>query len=195
MLLAALGVALVMLTIDETGVAVGFRGSLEVFYAADAALDLAVQELVRETDWSLVLTGLAEGSLGDRGSGSLPDGTPVAIDDWTAALQAETDSLYSGAPDRPVWQVYLYGPLACLVDEGSIATRAFVAVWVGDDAGDGDGDPAGDGNGAITVRAEAFGDAGAHKAIEATLRRRRVPDPDGGPDTIVTRLVSWREIR
>jgi hypothetical protein len=58
----------------------------------------------------------------------------------------------------------------------------YVAVWAADDEADGDGQPNRDANGAITLRAEAYGVRGAYQVVLATVRQR----PHG------TEIVSWR---
>ena len=57
MLLSALGLSLTMVTSTEERVADAYLSGSETFYAADAAFELAVQELALVPDWSRVLDG------------------------------------------------------------------------------------------------------------------------------------------
>ena len=56
-LLSALGLSLTMVTATEERVAHSYLSGSESFYAADAALELAVKELALQPDWSRVLEG------------------------------------------------------------------------------------------------------------------------------------------
>jgi hypothetical protein len=89
--------------------------------------------------------------------------------------------------NNPVWRVFAFGWLG---------PATYVIAWVGDDSAETDGDPSTDGGGPanpgggiLAVRAEAFGAGGAHKILEATVRREV-----GGVGTPVVRVLSWQEI-
>jgi hypothetical protein len=56
---------------------------------------------------------------------------------------------------------------------------------VADDPSEADGDPFLDTNGRLTLRSEAFGPAGAHAAVEATVV---LADAD-------LRILAWRVLR
>ena len=68
----------------------------------------------------------------------------------------------------------------------------YLAVWIADDSADCDNDPNIDGGapvaphasnsgaGVLTLRAEAFGPAGTHRVIEATIARTAGTDPERG---------------
>jgi hypothetical protein len=58
-----------------------------------------------------------------------------------------------------------------MLPTGTINSNMYVVVWVGDDPSENDGDPQKDVNGVLTLRAEAFGPAGANKMIEVTVAR------------------------
>ncbi|MBI1872557.1 MAG: hypothetical protein HYS05_01550, partial [Acidobacteria bacterium] len=57
LLLSALGLTLVMATSTETMIAANYRGGTEGLYAADAAVERAMQDLLTIQDWNRVLTG------------------------------------------------------------------------------------------------------------------------------------------
>ncbi len=52
-LLSALGLSLAMIVDTETRISGQFAGGREVLYAADAAIEIAAQELVGVGDWNL----------------------------------------------------------------------------------------------------------------------------------------------
>ena len=54
-LLTALGSALTLATIAETAVAANYRDATETFYAAEGAVEFAMQELAAVSDWRAVV--------------------------------------------------------------------------------------------------------------------------------------------
>ena len=83
--------------------------------------------------------------------------------------------------NNPRFRLYAWGSVNDLLLTGTVNSPYYVAVWVADDAAENDdnpnrdGDPpnngaaANTGKGVLTLRAEAFGSAGAHHVIEATI--------------------------
>ena len=59
LLMMALGLALVLTISSETLIATSFRNNGEAFYAADAVLERAMDDLVGLPDWNAPLNGLA----------------------------------------------------------------------------------------------------------------------------------------
>jgi hypothetical protein len=180
MLVSALGVALVLTTATETFISANYRGAQEVLYAADAGLERSIQDLLQETNWNGVLAGTNKSSFTDAGGARLPDGSPVDLDSMTAVLQGDSDATYGNVPNRPIWRIYSHAPLDALLATGTISTRAYVLVWVGDDPAETDGDPSIDSNGIVFMRAEAFGQNGGRKIVEATVRRNSIVAGDEG---------------
>jgi PilX N-terminal len=194
LLLLALGLMLVLNTAAETLIAGHFRRGVEAFYAADAGLERAMDDLARATDWSDVLGGLEHSAFVDgscSGARALSDGSAIDLTNATnllncghagACTPAEMDASTAARPwgaNNPRWRVYACGPLSAMTDAGTINSNLYVAVWTGND-------PANPGNERLNVHAEAFGPGGAHRVLEATVARRE----DGG-----VRLVAWRELR
>lgn len=162
-MLLALSMGLVILTNVESAVSGNFRRSGEVLQAADAGVEIAISRL-SVADWSGILTG-AEPPC------TSPEGAPVA----------PTGFYPTGrwGPNSPIWRLYL-----CL-RPGPAASPSTVAIWLADDATESDNDPFLDTNGLVTVRAEAFGAAGSHAAIEASVAQ----------GTAGLRILSWRALR
>jgi hypothetical protein len=186
-LLGALGVSLLMLADTELRIASNDGASVEAFYAADAALERAVQELATLPAWSAVLTGVAKSSFSEpTTSPVLPSGRTVDLVSVTAALQAAWDAGGSQGANTPVWRLFAWGPLARLASPGWIESRVYVAVWIADDSSETDGNPGADTNGVVFVHAEAFGVGGARRMVEATVER---VSPG------VVRVLSWKEVR
>ncbi|HZL95861.1 MAG TPA: pilus assembly PilX N-terminal domain-containing protein, partial [Vicinamibacterales bacterium] len=71
-LLSALGLSLTMVTATEVRVAHSYSSASESFYAADAALELAVNELALQPDWNHVLDGTVTSSFVDAAESSRP---------------------------------------------------------------------------------------------------------------------------
>ena len=58
-----------------------------------------------------------------------------------------------------------------------------------------DGDPSRDSNGALLLRAEAFGIRGGWRAVEATLAATPVRDETGAAIASAVAVIAWREAR
>ena len=187
LLLSALGTSLAVVMNTELRAAANYGSSREALYAADGAIEIASHELLAVADVNALLAGRVLSAFVDgppAGSRHLGDGTDVDLNQVTAA--ANTEPRPWGA-NNPVWRLFAYGWLG---------PRMYVVVWVGDDAAENDGDPSIDGGGGanpgagiLALRAEAFGVGGAHKVLEAAVRR----DVSGAVPAI--RGLSWQEIR
>lgn len=187
LLLSALGTSLAVVMNTELRAAANFASSREAIYAADGALEIAARELLAVADWNGLLSSGALSAFVDgspSGTRQLGDGTSVDLAQATAVANSEPRPW--GA-NNPVWRLFAFGWLG---------SRMYVVVWAGDDFAENDGDPSTDGGGVanpgagiLALRAEAFGVGGAHKVLEATVRR----DLSGGGS--IVRMLSWQEIR
>jgi hypothetical protein len=207
MLLLALGGALVLLTVTETGTAASFVRSSEAVYAADAIAERVLPELARMQDWTAILDGSRRSALADGspdGTRTLADGSRVNLEEvvnladcgqTTACTPAQMDAVTVERPwgsNNPRWQLYAYCPLQSLLPAGAAPSPFYVILLAGDDGAENDGDPRADGGpaaggeganpgaGGLLLRAEAFGPGGAHGAVELAIRRS-------------VRVLSWRE--
>jgi hypothetical protein len=168
--LLALSMGLVVLTNVETAVAANFRRGAEALQAADAGIEIAVARL-SAADWAVVFNGVEPPPCrGPDGSPAVPTGF-YRNDRW-------------GAND-PVWRLYACGLMRDQVPHDSVDPVTVLAIWLADDSSEADDDPVLDTNRRLTVRSEAFGPAGTHAAIEATVAR-------AGPEV---RILSWRVLR
>ena len=187
-LLSALGTSLAVVTNTELRAAANYATSRETMYAADGALQIAARELLMVGDWNALLSGGALSAFVDgppTGVRPLGDGTTVDL--------AQATDLANGEPrpwgaNNPAWRLFAFGWLG---------PGTYVVAWAADDCAENDGDPSIDGGGAanpgagiLALRAEAFGAGGAHKVLEATVRRD--VEAGGGP---IVRVLSWQEIR
>jgi hypothetical protein len=178
MLLTALGAAVVMVSNTETHIAGNYRNSQEALYAADAAVERVVQDLLLIPRWNDILGGTAQSGFVDGGMGAaktLPGGGTMTLccgaNTATAQLQGETDSLNLWGANNPHWQLFAWGPLQDMLPNDQIDSPMYVAVWVADDPAETDGNPATDGNGTLTLHAEAVGPSGTRKVVEVTVAR------------------------
>jgi hypothetical protein len=183
MLLTALGAAVVMVSSTETRIAGNYRNSQEALYAADAAVERAMQDLLLVPRWNDILQGTTQSSFVDGDSTSLitlPGGGTMtlccAANTATGQLQTDTDTLNLWGANNPKWKLFAWGPLSAMLPAYQIDSAMYVAVWVADDPADGDGvtidgDPLSDANGTLTLHAEALGPGGTRKVIEVTIAR------------------------
>lgn len=209
LLMSALGVALVLTTSSETMIAGSFRRSQEALYAADAAVERALDDLRAQPDWSQVLNGTVTSSFVDGlpgGVRTLDDGSVLDLTQVVNLVNCEKPSACSDTDlstrtaqrpwgaNNPVWRLYAYGRLRDMATGNSVSSSYYVAVLVADDPAENDGDPLRDGldqanpgSGVLVLRAEAVGPRGARRVIEATIGLGRGPAG--------ARLLSWREVR
>jgi hypothetical protein len=181
MLLTALGAAMVMVGSTETMIASNHKNATEALYAADAAVERVVQDLLLVPRWDDILGGTQQSSFLDGATSAaktVPGGGSINLDLATAQLQAATDTANLWGTNNPQWKLYAWGPLSNLLPNDQIDSPMYVAVWIADDPADADpgssvpdGDPAHDKNGTLTVHAEAYGPSGTKKIIEVTVAR------------------------
>jgi PilX N-terminal len=184
MLLTALGAAVVMVSNTETMIASNHRNSQEALYAADAAIERVVQDLLMIPRWNDVLAGSAQSSFIDGAmttAKTLPTGGQMTLccgtSTATAQLQTDSDGLNLWGANNPQWRLFAWGPLSDILSDRQIDTTMYVAVWVADDPADSvdgatpDGNPLADSNGVLTLHAEARGPSGTRKVVEVTVAR------------------------
>jgi len=119
MLLTALGAAVIMVTNTETRIADNYRNSQEALYAADAAAERVVQDLLMIPRWNDILTGAAKSAFVDgtiNGQKTLPGGGRVTLccgtNTATGQLQAETDAANMWGANNPTWQLFAWSPIS-----------------------------------------------------------------------------------
>ena len=184
MLLTALAAGVVMVTNTETMISANHRNSQEALYAADAAVERIVQDLLMTPRWNDVLAGTVQSSFIDGSMTStktMPtSGTMVlccGTNTATAQLQSDTDSLNLWGANNPQWKLFAWGPLSDILSNSQIDSNIYVVVWAADDPADSvdgitpDGNPANDSNGVLTLHAEAIGAGGTRKVVEVTVAR------------------------
>ena len=160
LLMTALGAALLLTTSSETIIAGNFRTSGEGLYAADAALERIVDDLLTVPDWNSLLVGAVQSAFIDgapNGTRTLSDGSTIdltqAVDmancqKITACSAADMDQVTSERPwgrNNPRWRLYGYGNLSNLTPTASVNSPYYVVVMVGDDPSELDGDATTDG--------------------------------------------------
>jgi Tfp pilus assembly protein PilX len=210
LLMTALGMALVLTTMTETKITSNYRDGVEAMYAADAAIERTMQDLLTVANWdtalstvdgvtSNVTSGFVTGNLSPvmvdgrtlelskaTAAVNCPHVVPVPSACSTSAMDLSTDVRPWGL-NNPRWRLYAYGPVSDFVPTGTINSPFYVAVWVADDPAETDNDPSKDGStadnpgrGVIQLRAEAFGPNGAHRIIETTLARTDTTEIERG---------------
>jgi hypothetical protein len=193
LLLSALGLALIMTTTTETKITGNYTNSQEALYAADAAFERTIQDVLTVADWNDMLSGARRSAFVDgspSGSRTIPSGGVIDLAEATNMINCgklttcsatDMDTSTEDRPwglNNPRYQLFAYGPANQFISTGTLNSPMYVIVWVADDPSETDNDPTKDGNdatnpgtGAILMRAEAFGPRGSHKVIEVTLTR------------------------
>ncbi len=189
-LLSAIGAAVTVAADIDTAIASTLRIESELSYAAEAAVERALQDVRVTPDWTDILAGVAMSSFLDPVAlPVLPSGGTLDVPALTRQLQNETNAAYGGS-DTPRWHVFSSGRFADLAGSGSIESAAYLVVWVADDASEADGNPAVDNNGVLLIHGQAFGSGGRTRALDITVTRAGAPAGQPG-----LRVVSWREGR
>jgi hypothetical protein len=174
MLLSALAAAVIMVTNTETMISANYKNSQEALYAADAAVERVVQDLLMVPRWNDILGDTAKSAFVDGSETDekkLPGGGVMRLDTATVQLQAESDALAMWGANNPRWRLFAWGPLSDMAPGTVIDSPMYVAVWIADDPAEADGNPAQDTNGTLTLHAEALGPGGTRKVIEVTVAR------------------------
>jgi hypothetical protein len=190
MLLTALGLTLVLMSNTETAISANYRNSQEALYAADAAVERVVQDLLLIPRWNDVLTGdssvtptctgvtgfqpkslTPSGFLDTSTTVTLPAGNQINLLTTTCNMQKSTDTLNLWGANNPTWRLFAWGSIDSMLPNNQIASPMYVALWVADDPADGDNNPSMDTNGTLTLHAESYGPGGTRKVIEVTVAR------------------------
>lgn len=191
-LITAVAVAVVVSTATDTLISGSYRTSQEGLYAAEAGVERAMAELAGTPDWSPVLAaapGNLSASFSDTtAAAKAPDGRTLSMPALTAARQAASNAVFGPAvfgADSPSWRLYAHASLHDLVPPALVAPPSYVVVFAADDGADADGDPTKDSNGRLLLYAEAYGVAGARRAIQVAVARVL-------PGQI--RVVAWNDV-
>jgi len=178
LLLTALAAAVVMMSSTEVKIAGNYNNGQETLYAADAAVERVVQDLLLIPRWNDILAGTTKSALLDGSATtakSIPGGSTVLLccsaTSATGQLQALSDASGAWGLNNPSWKLFAYAPLKDMLPDNDIDSSSYVAVWIADDPAETDDDPLADTNGTISLHAEAYGPTGAHKVIEVTVAR------------------------
>ena len=174
-LMLALGTALMLTTITETRIASSYGAGIETFYAAEAAIERAMEDLRTIPDWSRLsssatLSTFVDGQPG--GARTLADGTTINLGDATNAVQGG---------DGRSWRLFAFGPLAGLLPAGRMESRAYVVVWVAEA-------PSARDAGSLALLARAYGPQGVQRALEVVVGTTDLNGSRG------IRVLSWREV-
>lgn len=193
-MLMGLGLSLVFMGSAETTLARRDREARSLARAANAVATLAVADLRALPSWAAVLQPGSPAEVSAM-PGRLAPATLTPVLPWggaldlravTSRIQADTDAdAVSGDPSR--WRLYGATSLVAVVPDAAGGNPCFLAVWVADDAVDGDGDPSADKNGVILVRGAAFGPGEGEAFVTLVVSREL---PFGGPG--VFRILAIR---
>src|SRR5688572_15170594 len=202
LLLTALGMALTMTTSTEGRIAYNYRDGVEALYAADAAVERVMQDVLTVPDWDRIIDGsvtsaFIDGPIGER---TLPDGSKLDLTQMTSMVRclktacgdADMDAYSDERPwgtNNPRWQLYAYGPLNEMLPTATINSGMYVVVWIADDPSENDSKPLVDGDttlganpgkGVMSMLAHAYGPTGIRRVIEVTIARTDTTEIERG---------------
>ena len=161
MLLSALGLALILTTTTETKITGNYTYAQEAMYAADAAIERTVQDVLTVPDWNDMLSGAQRSAFVDgaaSGTRTLPNGAVIDLGEATNMINCgklttcSTTEMNTSTEDRPWgvnnprYQLFAYGPSNKFIETGTLNSPFYVIVWVADDPAESDDDPTKDGN-------------------------------------------------
>jgi Tfp pilus assembly protein PilX len=208
LLMMALGMSLMSTTMTETRIAGNYTGGTEALYAADAAVERVMQDLLTVPDWNNILNGTLQSSFVDGPPNTarvLPDGTTLNLGEatnmvrcgkTTACTDAQMDAISDErpwGPNNPRWQIYAYGAMENMLPTDTINSNMYVVVWVADDPSENDNLPTQDGKapiagtgsdnpgrGVLAMLAHAYGPQGVRRVIEVTVARTDTTEIERG---------------
>lgn len=210
LLMSALGAALVLTTSSDVLIAANFRSAQEGVYAADAALERAMDDLATIQDWNAVLDGSRQSAFIDGAPGGiriLADGSSLDLGQALNMMNCRKVTACTGSnlttntalrpwgENNPVWRLFAHGPLSTILPNHAVDSPYYVVVMIADDPSENDGDPLHDGSvatnpgsGVLALHAEALGPRGARQVVEMTVAR-------AAPELGGMRVLSWRLLR
>lgn len=169
MLMTALGSALMLTTMTEGRIASNYRDGTEALYAADAAVERVIQDILTVPDWNSMLaagpngqTSAAQSAFVDGAPGdgwrTLPDGSRLNLLHATNMLNCgktavactDTDMAVitderPWAANNPQWKLYAHAPITDVLPTPDVNSLFYVVVWVADDPSENDNLPLKDG--------------------------------------------------
>ena len=170
--LSGLGLGLLMLTNTEGTIAANYRAGNQTLYAADAAVERVLSDILMTPNWNDILTGATKSAFIDSTTTpTLPSNELINLTTLTAEMQASSDATASFGPNNPVWRLFAYGKLSQMASTNMLNSDEYVVVWVSDDPADGDGDSQADTNGVLTILAQAIGQMGSYRTVEVTIAK------------------------
>jgi len=202
LLLTALGLALTLTTSTERQISANYRDGTETMYAADAAVERVMQDVLTVPDWNRILDGSTTSSFvdGTPGVRTLPNGATFNLIELTNTVrcgksscsQADLDLATDDRPwakNNPQWQLYAFGTATELIPTATTNSPVYVVVWIGDDPSENDNKPLTDGDesgglnpgkGVVSMLAYAYGPAGVRRVIETTVARTDTTEIERG---------------
>ena len=183
-LLTALGTALTLATIAETAIAANYRDATEAFYAAEAAVEFATQEISAVSAWSGVIAKPGRSAFVDGPAGGLRTVGASTLDLGDATR--DVNLIVAGAPGPASrgWVLYAFGRFQDLVPSSLSRSQIYVTVWVADRSETPEDERSGPD--VLSILGQAYGARGSRRTVEAIVVK-------GDASTVHTR--SWREWR
>ena len=220
LMMTALGIGLVLTTTTETLISANFRNSVEGLYAADAAVERALNELLTVPDWNVLLSGTVQSALVDgppSGTRTLADATMLDLTRVVnvancAKVTCSASDLVAVTSDRPwgpnnpVWRLYAYSRFSEMLPGNAIESSFYVVVMVGDDPSENDGNPLQDGAAPCAAGQNGL-DGSCNPGSGVVALRGEAFGPRGAHRAVevtvakadtaeaAVRVLSWREIR
>jgi hypothetical protein len=182
-LLAALAASLTLATVTETAVAGNYRDATQALYAADAGLEFVLQEIAQVDDWRDLLSAPGQSVFVDGPPAGLRQVGDAAIDLTAATLEVASMATPSAGAVHGPSVLWAFGWFQDLSPVPASRPRTYVAVWLADRSlapRDEGAEP-----GTLSVVARAFGEGGAHRAVEAVVEKA---------GTSAVRTLGWREL-
>ena len=202
LLLTALGLALTLTTSTERQISANYRDGTETMYAADAAVERVMQDVLTVPDWNRILDGSTTSSFvdGTPGVRTLPNGATFNLIELTNTVRCGKSSCSQAdmelatddrpwAKNNPQWQLYAFGTATELIPTATTNSPVYVVVWIGDDPSENDNKPLTDGDesgglnpgkGVVSMLAYAYGPSGVRRVIETTVARTDTTEIERG---------------
>jgi hypothetical protein len=180
-LLSALGLGLIMMTNTEGAIASNYRSGSQTLYAADAAVERVMSDILLTPSWNDILSGATKSAFIDNSlTPTLPSGQAIDLTALTTEMQAASDASATWGPNNPQWRLFAYGPLSDMAANNLVNSSEYIVVWVSDDPSETDGDPSADTNGVLTLLSQAIGRHGSYRTVEVTVAKTDTTEVERG---------------
>lgn len=174
--------AVISLATTQTAVVVNYRRSMELLYAAEAALELVIQDLGRPGAWDRALRGHPTSQRWSTDAHArMVDGTVLDLMQVTGELRRASATLTPSS----WWRLAGHARFSTVAPVRVWTEADVAAVWLSNARGGVEDGSESESRTRLVVHVAAFGPSVAWRAVRATVRRHA----EGWVEVVLWRVV------